>query len=175
MALNGLHESNLAIACEESAGASFLRRDGAAWTTEKDGIVAGLLAAEITASVGADPGLYYRSLTATHGCTWSDRLDAPATSAQRARLAALTAGDFPQAALAGASVDNVQTTAGGNGQPIGGIRINTAKGCVALRPSGTEDIYKLYGESFDSEGHLLEMLSEAQGIADRLVSGVDRP
>jgi phosphoglucomutase len=167
----GLHEGALALACEESAGASFLRRDGSVWTTEKDGIAAGLLAAEITACVGADPGLYYRTLTAALGATWSDRIDIPASAAQRARLAESSNVELLNKELAGAALRKVQTRALGNNQPIGGVKLITDRGWVAIRPSGTEDICKIYAESLDCEQHLQEMLRDARAIATQLMEG----
>ncbi|WP_297379760.1 alpha-D-glucose phosphate-specific phosphoglucomutase [Roseateles chitinivorans] len=169
----GLHEHRLAVACEESAGASFLRRDGMVWTTEKDGIVAGLLAAEMTAVIGADPGLYYRTLSTIMGTTWSDRVDAPATAKQRDRLSKSAAKDFQQRTLAGADIKMIQTHAMGNDQPIGGVKLITDQGWVAVRPSGTEDLYKIYGESFESEAHLAEMLQDAQAVADKVMADSD--
>lgn len=165
----GLFDGSLAIGCEESAGASFLRRDGTVWTTEKDGIAAGLLAAEITARTGADPGVGYRQLTAALGATWSDRVDAPATAPQRARLSKLQASDIPPGTLGGADIREVQTKSRGTELSIGGVRLNTDRGWVAMRPSGTEDIYKIYGESFESEAHLRDMLRDAQRIADAVL------
>ncbi|MDH0863699.1 alpha-D-glucose phosphate-specific phosphoglucomutase [Mitsuaria sp. GD03876] len=169
----GLHDCELAVACEESAGASFLRRDGSVWTTEKDGIVAGLLAAEITARAGADPGLYYRTLSATLGLTWSDRIDAPAARDQRARLANATAEDLQQRVLAGDEITQVQTRAPGNDQPIGGIKLTSRRGWVAMRPSGTEDVYKVYAESFESEEHLQMLLCDALSLADGVMADAE--
>ena len=169
----GLHEHRLAVACEESAGASFLRRDGIVWTTEKDGIVAGLLAAEMTAVIGADPGLYYRTLSTILGATWSDRVDAPAATKQRGRLSKASAGDVRQRTLAGAEIKTIQTQARGTDQPIGGVKLTTDQGWVAMRPSGTEDLYKVYGESFESEAHLKEILRDAQAIANQIMGDIE--
>jgi phosphoglucomutase len=168
--VEGLASGSLGFAGEESAGATFLRRDGSAWTTDKDGIVAALLSAEITASAGRDPGALYASLARELGDPRYDRVEAPATAAQRKRLAALTVEDVASATLAGDRVERVTTTAPGNGAPIGGVKVNTASAWFAARPSGTEDIYKIYAESFKGETHLAKVVSEAQGIVDSLLA-----
>ncbi len=162
----GLLDGSLGFSCEESAGASLLRRDGRVWTTDKDGIAAALLSAEITARSGADPGAYYRSLTAVLGTPQADRVEAHATREQKQRLAALTAASVPAQALAGEPIEAVLTTAPGNGEPIGGLKVSTASGWFAARPSGTEDIYKIYAESFRNEAHLRQLLQEAQALVD---------
>ncbi len=146
----------------ESAGATFCRRDGTVWTTDKDGIVSALLAAEILAVAGRDPGELYGDLTKKFGESRYDRVEAAATAVQRAALAALRARDVPVKTLAGEKVQRILTKAPGNGAPLGGVRVSTANGWFAARPSGTEDIYKIYGESFQSADHLKLILEEAQ-------------
>jgi phosphoglucomutase len=162
----GLLDGALGFGCEESAGASLLRRDGRVWTTDKDGIAAALLSAEITARAGVDPGACYRSLTQTLGAPLADRVEAHATREQKQRLAALTPDAVKATSLAGEPVQAVLAKAPGNGEPIGGIKVCTASGWFAARPSGTEDIYKVYAESFRDEGHLRQLLQEAQGLVD---------
>ncbi|HEV6965828.1 phosphoglucomutase (alpha-D-glucose-1,6-bisphosphate-dependent) [Roseateles sp.] len=166
----GLLDGSLGMGCEESAGASLLRRDGRTWTTDKDGIAAALLAAEITARAGVDPGACYRSLTAALGTPLADRVEAHATREQKQRLAALTPDSVKAGSLAGEPVEAVQSRAPGNGEPIGGIKVCTASGWFAARPSGTEDIYKIYAESFRDEGHLRSLLQEAQGLVDGVLA-----
>ncbi len=158
----GLLAGTLGFVGEESGGASFLRRDGTAWTTDKDGLIVGLLAAEITARTGANPAAAYRRLTQELGPSWYERIDAPATAAERARLKALTPEALGMAALAGDPVRTTITVAPGNGALIGGVKVATDNGWFAARPSGTEDIYKIYAESFRSEAHLREIQQEAQ-------------
>lgn len=162
----GLAEGSLGLGCEESAGASMLRRDGRVWTTDKDGIAAALLAAEITARTGSDPGVYYQSLTAALGTPHADRVEGPATREQKARLAALTAANVQATSLAGEPITAVLSSAPGNGAAIGGIKVCTASGWFAARPSGTEDIYKVYAESFRDEAHLQLLVQEARGVVD---------
>lgn len=162
----GLLQAELGFAGEESAGASFLRLDGTAWTTDKDGIVAALLAAEITARGGRDPGLRYGELASQFGAPVADRLEAPATPQQKARLAALVPGALHATELAGEPIMQVLAHAPGNGQPIGGIKVVAASGWYAARPSGTEDIYKIYAESFAGPVHLQRILREAQATVD---------
>jgi len=163
----GLLDGSLGMGCEESAGASFLRRDGRVWTTDKDGIAAALLSAEITARTSKDPSAYYQSLTATYGTPHADRVDGAATRAQKARLAKLAAADVTATSLAGEPVQAILSTAPANGAAIGGIKVTTANGWFAARPSGTEDIYKVYAESFRDDAHLQVLLDEAQQIVDR--------
>ncbi len=163
----GLLDGSLGLGCEESAGASFLRRDGRVWTTDKDGIAAALLAAEITARTGQDPSQYFNALTATHGTPHADRVDGAATRAQKARLSKLTAADVQATSLAGEAVESVISAAPANGAAIGGIKVSTANGWFAARPSGTEDIYKVYAESFRDEAHLQVLLQEAQDIVNK--------
>ncbi len=160
----GLLDGSFCFGGEESAGASFLRRDGSAWTTDKDGIILGLLAAEITATTGKDPGRYYLDLAAQYGTAHYVRVDAPATPAQKAAFKRLNAGSVRADALAGDPIIARLTRAPGNDAPIGGLKVTTAAGWFAARPSGTEDIYKLYAESFTSAEHLQRIVREAQDI-----------
>jgi phosphoglucomutase len=160
----GLHDGSCLFGGEESAGASFLRRDGTAWTTDKDGLIMGLLAAEITARTGKDPSEHYRSLAAELGTPYYNRIDAPATPEQKARLKDLDAGAVRAGELAGEPIVARLTRAPGNDAPIGGLKVVTENGWFAARPSGTEDIYKLYAESFKSEAHLAAIVAEAQNI-----------
>lgn len=160
----GLLDGSLAFGGEESAGASFLRRDGTVWTTDKDGIILGLLAAEITAVTGKDPGTYYRELAAQFYTPYYVRIDAAATPAQKAAFKQLTPERVAASELAGDPVLAKQTRAPGNDAPIGGLKVVTANGWFAARPSGTEDIYKLYAESYKSEEHLQQIVKEAQDV-----------
>jgi phosphoglucomutase len=164
--VDGLLEGSLGFGGEESAGASFLRRDGSVWTTDKDGIIACLLAAEITAVAGKDPGALYAELTERHGQPAYRRIDAPATSEQKAVLAALTPRRLDATTLAGQPVTGVLTHAPGNGAAIGGVKVTASGAWFAARPSGTEDVYKIYAESFHGEEHLGEVLREAQALVD---------
>ncbi len=162
----GLFDSSLGFGGEESAGASFLRRDGQVWTTDKDGIAAALLSAEITACTGRDPGILYRELCTEFGEFYSDRIDAPADKAQKQALAKLTPKQIAATELAGDPITAVIDKAPANGALIGGIKVSTKSGWFAARPSGTEDIYKIYAESFQGDAHLRRLLSEAQRIVD---------
>ncbi|HTH64785.1 MAG TPA: phosphoglucomutase (alpha-D-glucose-1,6-bisphosphate-dependent) [Gemmatimonadales bacterium] len=164
--VDGLLGGSLGFGGEESAGASFLRQDSTVWTTDKDGIVAALLAAEITAHAGRDPGEIYRELTRQLGEPVADRIEAPATAAQKQRLAALSPRQVRCTHLAGEAVLRILTHAPGNGAPIGGVKVIADGGWFAARPSGTEDIYKIYAESFRGGGHLRRIVQEAQGIVD---------
>jgi phosphoglucomutase len=164
--VEGLLDGSLAFGGEESAGASFCRFDGGVWTTDKDGLVPALLAAEITARTGRDPGQYYDDLTRTLGAPVSARIEAPANAAQRQRLARLTPGGLSSTRLAGEAISGVLDRAPGNQAAIGGIKVIAPSGRFAARPSGTEDIYKIYAESFQGEAHLQALLREAQGIVD---------
>ncbi|MCF8467304.1 MAG: phosphoglucomutase (alpha-D-glucose-1,6-bisphosphate-dependent) [Sneathiella sp.] len=164
--VDGLLDGSLGFGGEESAGASFLRRDGSVWTTDKDGIVPALLSAEITARMGRDPGEIYRELTREFGEPAFDRVEAPATQAQKAMLSKLSPQQVQITQLGGEKIDRVLDRAPGNGAPIGGIKVVSASGWFAARPSGTEDIYKIYAESFRGEDHLRGLLSEAQAIVD---------
>jgi phosphoglucomutase len=158
----GLLDGSIAFGGEESAGASFLRMDGRVWTTDKDGIILDLLAAEIMAVTGSTPSQQYRSLTERLGDSAYARVDAPATREQKAALAALSPEQFAAAELAGDPVIARLTTAPGNGEPLGGIKVVTAAGWFAARPSGTEDVYKLYAESFRGPGHLARIQDQAR-------------
>ena len=164
--VDGLFDGSLGFGGEESAGASFLRRDGTVWTTDKDGIAPALLAAEITARTGRDPGELYRDLVRELGEPVADRVEAPATAEQKSRLAKLSPSQVRSTQLAGEKIERVLDHAPGNHAPIGGIKVMSASGWFAARPSGTEDIYKIYGESFRDEAHLQLILQEAQGIVD---------
>ncbi|NJA88672.1 alpha-D-glucose phosphate-specific phosphoglucomutase [Rhodocyclus tenuis] len=162
----GLLDGALCFGGEESAGASFLRRDGSAWTTDKDGILLGLLAAEITAVTGRDPGVHYRELAQRYGTPYYQRIDAPASPAQKAAFKQLTTERVTATTLAGDTILARLTHAPGNGAAIGGLKVTTANGWFAARPSGTEDIYKLYAESFKSPEHLQQVIAEAQSIVN---------
>ncbi len=160
----GLLSGDLGFGGEESAGASFLRRDGTVWTTDKDGLILGLLAAEITAVLGKDPGVVYRELTARYGEPVYERVDAPATPEQKARLGKLSPEDVRAKELAGAPITAILTKAPGNGAAIGGLKVTTADGWFAARPSGTEDVYKIYAESFRGRDHLRLVQDEARAL-----------
>jgi phosphoglucomutase len=162
----GLFDGSLAFGGEESAGASFLRLDGTVWTTDKDGPIMGLLAAEITARTGKDPGEHYRQLEAEFGSSHYTRIDAPATPEQKVRLSKLSPESVLSVQLAGEPIQSKLTTAPGNNVPIGGLKVVTDNGWFAARPSGTENIYKLYAESFKDPAHLDAIVSEAQQIVN---------
>ena len=162
--VDGLLDGSLGFGGEESAGASFVRRDGGAWTTDKDGIVPALLSAEITAHMGRDPGEVYRDLARELGDPVYDRVEAPATREQKRMLGRLSARQVRSAQLAGEKIDRILTEAPGNGAPIGGLKVVAASGWFAARPSGTEDVYKVYAESFRGKDHLRRILEEAQAI-----------
>ena len=166
----GLQDGSLGFCGEESAGASFLRRDGSVWTTDKDGIVAALLAAEITARKGRNPARLYEELAGEFGSPVADRIEAPATAQQKKQLAALSPGQIAFVELAGEQVNAVQTQAPGNGAAIGGVKVLTANGWFAARPSGTEDIYKIYAESYLGSDHLQRILGEAQSLVDAAIA-----
>jgi phosphoglucomutase len=166
----GLLGGQLAFACEESAGASLLRRDGTPWTTDKDGIVPALLSAELMARCGRDPGEMFRELTEELGKPYGDRVQGSANAAQRKALGSLKASQVRIDSLAGEAVTAVIDRAPGNGEPIGGVRVSCASGWFAARPSGTEDIYKIYAESFRDAAHLRTLLSEAQRVVDRVLN-----
>jgi phosphoglucomutase len=167
----GLFDGSCCFGGEESAGASFLRHDGGVWSTDKDGIIMDLLAAEITARTGKDPGEHYRELEAEFGPSWYTRIDAPATPAQKARLQQLSPEDVTRETLAGEPITARLTQAPGNGAAIGGLKIVTASGWFAARPSGTEHIYKIYAESFKDASHLDALVSEAQQLVDAVTAG----
>ena len=162
----GLLDGSLGFGGEESAGAAFLRRDGTAWTTDKDGITAALLSAEMTARTGSDPGVLYQALVQSLGTPFADRVEAPATAAQKKRLAALSPDQISATRLAGENIEAVLNRAPGNGAAIGGIKVCAHSGWFAARPSGTEDIYKIYAESFEGAEHLQRLLREAQATVD---------
>jgi phosphoglucomutase len=158
----GLHDGTILFGGEESAGASFLKKDGTAWSTDKDGILLGLLAAEITAVTGADPGRHYEKLAAQYGAPHYLRIDTPITPEQKAAFKNLTPERVTATTLAGEPISAKLTRAPGNDAPIGGLKVTTANGWFAARPSGTEDIYKLYAESFVSDAHLQQIVAEAK-------------
>jgi phosphoglucomutase len=164
----GLLDGSCCFGGEESAGAGFLRKDGTVWTTDKDGLLLGLLAAEITARTGKDPGEHYRELAAQFGTPYYVRIDAPATPDQKKRLGKLSPEDMTATVLAGDPIVAQLTRAGG--APIGGLKVATAKGWFAARPSGTENLYKLYAESFVSQSHLEALVEEAQQIISRILT-----
>jgi phosphoglucomutase len=160
----GLLDGSIAFGGEESAGASFLRFDGSVWTTDKDGIILALLASEILATTGQSPSRHYAELTAQHGDPAYARMDAPATRAQKARLEALAPSDVKADSLAGEPITSRLTVAPGNGAPIGGLKVTTENAWFAARPSGTEDVYKIYAESFKGAEHLAKVQSAAQEL-----------
>lgn len=164
--VDGLLEGSLGFGGEESAGASFLRKAGGAWSTDKDGIILGLLAAEITAVTGQDPGERYQALTARFGAPVYQRIDAPANREQKARLGKLSAAQVSARELAGQPITAILTEAPGNGAAIGGLKVVTEAGWFAARPSGTEDVYKIYAESFEGEAHLARIQAEAKALVD---------
>jgi len=162
----GLFDGSYCFGGEESAGASFLRLDGTVWTTDKDGPIMDLLAAEITARTGKNPGEHYRELTAEFGIPYYTRIDAPATPEQKSKLEKLTPDAVKESDLAGESITAKLTEAPGNNAPIGGLKVVAESGWFAARPSGTENIYKIYAESFKSQTHLNAILSEAQEMVN---------
>jgi phosphoglucomutase len=162
--VGGLLDGSYGFGGEESAGASFLRTDGTVWTTDKDGLIMNLLAAEILAKTGRDPGEHYRDLESEFGSPVYARMDAPASSAQKKVLASLSPEGVTADTLAGDAITAKLTQAPANGAAIGGLKVVTNSGWFAARPSGTEEIYKIYAESFKSEAHLKEIQSEAQEI-----------
>jgi phosphoglucomutase len=170
--VDGLVTGSLGFGGEESAGASFLRRDGSVWTTDKDGIILGLLAAEMTAVTGKDPGELYQDLTRQYGDPAYERIDAPATPEQKKILAGLTARDIEESELAGEKIASILTTAPGTSDPIGGVKVIAESGWFAARPSGTENVYKLYAESFKGIEQLKRIQSEAREILQQALSGV---
>ena len=166
----GLYDGTCCFGGEESAGASFLRRDGSVWTTDKDGLILGLLAAEITAKTGKDPGQHYQELTAQFGRSSYTRIDAPANPEQKKKLSKLAPPAVRAAELAGEPIVAKLTAAPGNGAAIGGLKVTTASGWFAARPSGTENIYKIYAESFRGEEHLAAIVREAQQIVSDAIA-----
>jgi phosphoglucomutase len=174
--VDGLLDGSLGFGGEESAGACFVRMDGSVWTTDKDGIVPALLSAEITARMGRDPAEVYRELAREFGEPLYDRVEAPATAEQKQILAHLSPQQIQSSELAGEKFQSILTKAPGNGAAIGGLKVITKNGWFAARPSGTEDIYKIYAESFLGPDHLHRILAEAQAIVDAaLVPPTQRP
>jgi phosphoglucomutase len=167
--VDGLIDGSVGFAGEESAGASFLRIDGTVWTTDKDGLILGLLAAEITARAGKDPGELYEELTHQFGAPVYERIDAPASPAQKQILARLSPEQLKERELAGEKIVATLTRAPGNGAPIGGIKVIAENGWFAARPSGTEDVYKIYAESFRGVEHLHQIEDEAQELISRVL------
>ena len=166
----GLFDGSCCFGGEESAGASFLRRDGTVWTTDKDGLIMDLLAAEITARTGKDPGEHYGELTAEFGTSYYTRIDAPATPSLKARLGKLSPEAVKDSSLAGEAITAKLTRAPGNNAAIGGLKVVAASGWFAARPSGTENIYKIYAESFRNQAHLDTVVSEAQGMVNKAMA-----
>jgi phosphoglucomutase len=162
----GLFDGSYCFGGEESAGASFLRFDGSVWTTDKDGLIMDLLAAEITARTDKDPSEHYRELTAELGVPYYVRIDAPATPEQKAKLRKLAPEDVEESALAGEPILSKLTRAPGNSAAIEGLKVVTANGWFAARPSGTENVYKIYAESFRDQSHLDALVNEAQEIVN---------
>lgn len=169
--VDGLYSGRLAFVGEESAGAAFVRRDGTVWTTDKDGIIPALLAAEMTANLGKDPGEVYRELTETFGVSYYDRIEATATPQEKEKLKKISPEQITLSQLAGEKIDTVLTKAPGNGAAIGGIKVCSKSGWFAARPSGTENIYKIYAESFKDEGHLKLIQKDAQAIVNSAIGG----
>ncbi len=169
--VTGLSDGSLGFGGEESAGASFLRMDGGSWSTDKDGPIMGLLAAEMTARTGKDPGELYKSLTKRHGNPVYQRVDAPANREQKAKLSKLSAEQVTTQELAGEPIMQVLTNAPGNGAAIGGLKVATENGWFAARPSGTEDVYKIYAESFKDEAHLKQIQDEARDVVNAALKG----
>jgi len=169
----GLCDGSLCFGGEESAGASFLRHDGTVWTTDKDGPIMDLLAAEITARTGKDPGEHYQELEAEFGTPYYTRIDAPATPEQKSRLAKLSPEAVATPQLVGEPIRRKLTTAPGNNAPIDGLKVVADSGWFAARPSGTENIYKIYAESFKDQAHLEAIVSEAQEIVNDALKSSD--
>jgi phosphoglucomutase len=168
--VSGLFDGSCCFGGEESAGASFLRRDGSVWSTDKDGPIMDLLAAEITARTGKDPGEHYQELTAEFGAPCYTRIDAPATPEQKAKLQKLSPEAVKDSTLAGEPIIAKLTRAPGNNAPIGGLKVVAASGWFAARPSGTENIYKIYAESFKDQAHLDTIVKEAQQIVNNALT-----
>ncbi|WP_260705359.1 phosphoglucomutase (alpha-D-glucose-1,6-bisphosphate-dependent) [Edaphobacter flagellatus] len=168
--VDGLLDGSLGFVGEESAGASFLRRNGKVWTTDKDGLIPGLLAAEMTARIGKDPGQLYGELTAKYGAPVYQRIDAAATKEQKAKLGKLSPSQVTAKELAGEPITAILTEAPGNHAPIGGLKVATENGWFAARPSGTEDVYKIYAESFKGADHLKQIQTEAQALVNAAIA-----
>jgi len=169
--VDGFFDGSYCFGGEESAGASFLRRDGTVWTTDKDGLIMDLLAAEITAQMGKDPGEIYKELADLLGTPWYTRIDAPATPAEKAAMGSLSPEAVTAKEMAGEPITGKLTNAPGNGAPIGGLKVVAANGWFAVRPSGTENIYKIYAESFKDENHLQTILNDARQIVKNALTG----
>jgi len=167
----GLLDGSFGFGGEESAGASFLRRDGSVWTTDKDGILLALLASEILAVTGRSPSQHYAALTERHGAPAYARVDAPATREEKARLGKLAPDAVSATELAGEPITEKLTTAPGNGAPLGGLKVATESAWFAARPSGTEDVYKIYAESFKGPEHLAQVQAEAREVASAALAG----
>jgi phosphoglucomutase len=167
---HGLLDGSFCFGGEESAGASLLRLDGSVWTTDKDGIVMDLLAAEITAKTGRDPGEHFREIASALGLPYYTRIDVPATPEQKQRLAKLAPEAVRATELAGEAITARLTRAPGNNAPVGGLKVCTQNGWFAARPSGTENVYKIYAESFVSAAHLSALVAEAQQIVSAALS-----
>jgi phosphoglucomutase len=168
--VDGLIDGTLGFVGEESAGATFLRRNGQVWTTDKDGLIPGLLAAEMTARTGKDPGVLYGELTAKYGAPVYERIDAAATKEQKAKLGKLSPAQVTAKDLAGEAITSILTEAPGNHAPIGGLKVTTENGWFAARPSGTEDVYKIYAESFLGKAHLKQIQAEAQALVGAAIA-----
>jgi phosphoglucomutase len=162
--VDGLIDGTLGFVGEESAGATFLRRNGSVWTTDKDGLILGLLSAEMTATTGKDPGILYNELTAKYGAPVYQRIDAAATKEEKSKLAKLSPSQVTAKELAGEPITAILTEAPGNHASIGGLKVTTENGWFAARPSGTEDVYKIYAESFNGEAHLKQIQTEAKAL-----------
>jgi phosphoglucomutase len=171
--VKGLFDGSCCFGGEESAGASFVRRDGSVWTTDKDGLIMGLLAAEITARTGRDPGEHYQALTAEFGTPYYARVDSPATPDQKLQLEKLSPEAIKESSLAGDPIMALLTRAPGNQSPIDGLKVVTASGWFAARPSGTENLYKIYAESFRDEAHLQVIVAEAHEIVTHTIQSTE--
>jgi phosphoglucomutase len=167
----GLLDGSIGFGGEESAGASYLRSDGTVWTTDKDGIILALLASEILATTGRSPSEHYAELTERFGAPAYARTDVATTREAKAKLAKLSPDDVPSTELAGEPITEKLTTAPGNGAPLGGLKVITASGWFAARPSGTEDVYKVYAESFKGPEHLARIQAEAQDVVSSALGG----
>jgi phosphoglucomutase len=168
--VDGLMDGTLGFVGEESAGSTFLRRNGAVWTTDKDGLIPGLLSAEMTARTGKDPGMLYKELTDKYGSPTYARIDAAATKEQKAKLGKLSPSQVHAKTLAGDPITAILTEAPGNHAPIGGLKVSTDSGWFAARPSGTEDVYKIYAESFKGPDHLKQIQTEAQELVNAAIA-----